>query len=140
MKKTIGIVIFVFSLGFQLNAQTFTENEIIGTWTVLQINVLTKLPDDQKKTIDMLKDAFLRSKFTFNSDHTFVFDFELEKMKIQNGYWKYNEYTKSFIIQDQKDKDTNDFYLMEIVPKKEGGKIIFQLHNIFIDLVMNKEY
>jgi hypothetical protein len=140
MRKIIGIVILVLSLYFQLYAQSFTENEIIGTWTVRQINVLTKIPDEQKKTVDMLKAAFLRSKFIFNSDNTFVFDFELEKMQIQNGHWKYNDYTKSFIIQNWKDKDTNGFNLMEIVPKKEGDKITFQLHDIFIELVMNKEY
>ena len=140
MRKIIGIGFLVLSLSFQLHAQSFTENEIIGTWTVRQINVLTKIPDEQKKTADMLKAAFLRSKFIFNSDNTFVFEFELEKMQIQNGHWKYNENTKSFIIQDWKDKDTNDWKLMEIVPKKDGDKIIFQLHDIFIELVMNKEY
>ena len=140
MRKIIGIVLLVLSLSFKLYAQSFTENDIIGAWTVRQINVLTKIPDEQKKTVDMLKTAFLRSKFTFNSDYTFVFDFELEKMRIQNGHWKYNDYTKSFIIQDWKDKDTNDWKLMEIVPKIEGDKIIFQLHDIFVELVMNKEY
>jgi hypothetical protein len=140
MRNTIGVILLILSLSSQLNAQSFTESEIIGTWTVRKINVLTKIPDEQKKTVDMLKAAFLRSKFIFNSDNTFVFDFELEKMQIKNGHWKYNDYTKSFIIQDWKDKDTNDFNLMEIVPKKEGNKIVFQLHNIFIDLEMNKEY
>jgi|ERR1035437_3644 hypothetical protein len=140
MRNTIGIILLILSLSFQLNAQSFTENDIIGTWTVRQINVLTKIPDEQKKTVDMLKAAFLRSKFIFNSDNSFVFDFELEKMQIQNGHWKYNDYTKSIIIQDWKDKDTNDWKLMEIVPKKDGDKIIFQLHDIFIELVMNKEY
>ena len=140
MRKIIGIVLLVLSLSFKLYAQSFNENDIIGAWTVRQINVLTKIPDEQKKTVDMLKTAFLRSKFTFNSDYTFVFDFELEKMRIQNGHWKYNDYTKSFIIQDWKDKDTNDWKLMEIVPKIEGDKIIFQLHDIFVELVMNKEY
>jgi hypothetical protein len=140
MRKVIGIILLVISLSLQLHAQSFSSEDIIGTWTVRQINVLTKIPDEQKKTVDLLKAAFLRSKFIFNSDNSFVFDFELEKMQIQNGHWKYNDYTKSFIIQDWKDKDTNDFNLMEIVPKKEGNKIIFQLHNIFIDLEMNKEY
>lgn len=86
------------TFAFQTRAQSLNVNDIIGRWTVVKINVLTKLPDDQIKTIDMLKEAFLRSKFIFNSDNTFVFDFKLEKMSIQNGHWRYNEYTKSFII------------------------------------------
>ncbi len=140
MKKTIGLLVLLLTFLHVTNAQSLTENEIVGTWTVLQINVLTKLPEEQKKTTDMLKNAFLRSKFEFNSDNSFVFDFELEKMQIQNGHWKYNDFTKSVIIQDWKDKDTNNWKLMEIFPKREGDKIIFQFPELFIELVMNKEY
>ena len=140
MKKTIGFLILILLPALQLRAQSVTENEIVGTWSVTQINVLTRLPEDQNKTIEALKAAFLRSKFIFNEDNSFVFDFELDKMRIQNGHWKYNDLKKSFIIQDWKDKDTNNWKLMEIVPKKEGTKIIFQLHDIYVDLVMNKDY
>ena len=140
MKKTIGFLILILLPALQLRAQSVTENEIVGTWSVTQINVLTRLTEDQNKTIETLKAAFLRSKFIFNEDNSFVFDFELDKMRIQNGHWKYNDQKKSFIIQDWKDKDTNNWKLMEIVPKKEGTKIIFQLHDIYVDLVMNKDY
>ncbi len=140
MKKTTGLIILILIFVLQVKAQSLTENEIVGTWSVLQITVLTKLPDDQKKTIDRLKEAFLRSKFEFNADHTFIFDFELEKMKISNGYWKYNDWNKSFVIQDQKDKDTNNWKLMEIYTLRNGHKIVFQLHDIFVELVMNKDF
>jgi len=140
MKKTIGYLILILLPALQLRAQSFSEKDIVGTWSVTQINVLTRLPEEQNKTIETLKAAFMRSKFIFNEDNSFVFDFELDKMRIQNGHWKYNNQNKSFIIQDWKDKDTNNWKLMEIVPKKEGTKIIFQLHDIYIDLVMNKDY
>ena len=140
MKKTIGYLILILLPALQLRAQSFSEKDIVGTWSVTQINVLTRLPEEQNKTIETLKAAFMRSKFIFNEDNSFVFDFELDKMRIQNGHWKYNDLKKSFIIQDWKDKDTNNWKLMEIVPKKEGTKIIFQLHDIYIDLVMNKDY
>jgi len=140
MRKTTGLLILILGFVLQVKSQSLTDTEIVGTWSVLQINVLTKLPDDQKKTVDRLKEAFLRSKFEFNADHTFIFDFELEKMKIANGYWKYNDWNKSFVIQDQKDKDTNDWKLMEIFTKREGDKIVFQLHDIFVELVMNKDF
>ena len=61
-------------------------------------------------------------------------------MRIINGHWKFNSNSKSFIIQDWKDRDTNNWKLMEIVPKKEGNKIIFQIHDIFVELIMNKEF
>jgi len=138
--KITGLLLIIFTFILQVNAQTLIEDEIVGTWSVVQIKVLTKLPDEQKKTFDMLKEAFLRSKFNFNQDHTFVFDFEIEKMKIPNGYWKYNELNKSFIIQDMKDKDSNDWKLMEIYTKKEDHKIIFQLRDIFVELLVKKEF
>jgi len=140
MKKISGLIIFVFSFYLQINAQSLTENEIIGKWSVVQLNILTKIPDEQKKTVDRLKEAFLRSTFEFNSDHTFVFDFEIEKMRIQTGFWKYNDYSKSFIIQDWKDRETNNWKLMEIKTRKEGNNVIFELHDVFVELVMNKEY
>jgi hypothetical protein len=140
MKKVIGLIIFVLAFNIQIKAQSLAENEIIGKWSVVQINVLTKIPDEQKKTVDRLKDAFLRSTFEFNPDHTFVFDFEIEKMRIQTGSWKYNDDSKSFIIQDWKDRETNNWKLMEINIRKEDNKIIFELHDVFVELVMNKEY
>jgi len=140
MKHTTGLLILMLAFVFQVGAQSLTENEIVGTWSVVQINVLTRLPDDQKKTIDRLKEAFLRSKFEFDADNTFVFNFELEKMQIQNGHWKYNDRTKSYIIQDWKDKDTNNWKLMEIYPIREGNKIIFRFPELFVELIMNKDY
>ena len=140
MKHTTGFIILMLAFVFQVGAQSLTENEIVGTWSVVQINVLTRLPDDQKKMIDRLKEAFLRSKFEFDADNTFVFNFELEKMQIQNGHWKYNDRTKSYIIQDWKDKDTNNWKLMEIYPIREGNKIIFRFPELFVELIMNKDY
>ena len=140
MKKTIWILMLLVVPLFQLMAQSLNENEIVGTWSVKQINVLTRLPDEQKKSIEILRAAFVRSKFIFNADSTFVFDFELDKMRIPNGHWKFNDRNKSFIIQEWKDRDTNNWKLMEIVPKKEGVEIIFQLHDIYVDLIMNKDY
>ncbi|MDP4238537.1 MAG: hypothetical protein Q8904_03580 [Bacteroidota bacterium] len=140
LKEAMGFLILMLVFSLQTKAQELTENDIIGKWSVVQINVLTKLPEGQKKTIDLLKEAFLRSTFEFNPDNSFVFDFELEKMKIQNGHWKYNDYKKSFIIQDWKDKDTTNWKLMEIFPKRSGNQVIFQLPELFIELIMNKEY
>jgi len=140
MNKTIGVFIVFLTFIIQIHAQSLTENEIIGKWTVSQINVLMKLPDDQKKMIEIMKEAILRSKLEFKSDNTFEFEFELEKMRIQNGHWKYNDITKSFIIQAWDNKDTNDWKLMEIFTRREGNKIIFQIRELFVDLVMNKEF
>jgi len=86
MNKTICVFIVFLTFIIQIHAQSLTENEIIGKWTVSQINVLMKLPDDQKKMIEIMKEAILRSKFEFKSDNTFEFEFELEKMRIQNGH------------------------------------------------------
>jgi hypothetical protein len=140
MRRITGLFIALLAFTFQINAQSLTENEIIGRWSVVEVKVLTRLPEGIQKTIDQLKEAFLRSKFEFKNDNSFTFDFELNKMRIQNGHWKYNDNTKSFIIQDWKDKDSGKWKLMEIFTKKEVDKITFQIHDLFIELTMNKEY
>jgi len=88
--------------------------------------------------MDMLRNAFLKSKFEFKADGNFSFDFELEEMRIKDGHWKYNELTKSFIIQDWKDKDTDESVLMEIFTKKVDNKILFLLTESFFTLEMKK--
>lgn len=69
-----------------------------------------------------------------------IIDFEFDKMQMPNGHWKYNDRTKSYIIQDWKDKDSNNWKLMEIFPVKEGNKIIFRFSESVFELVVNKEY
>ena len=138
MKKTLGIFFLVVIFAIQLNGQTLTKTDIVGNWTVIKLNNLTKLPDEQKQTMDMLRNAFLKSKFEFKADGNFSFDFELEEMRIKDGHWKYNELTKSFIIQDWKDKDTDESVLMEIFTKKVDNKILFLLTESFFTLEMKK--
>ncbi|NQX81207.1 MAG: hypothetical protein HRT66_04320 [Flavobacteriaceae bacterium] len=98
-----------------------------------------ELPPEQKQQMEMLKTAFLESKFIFKDDKNFSFDFKFEEMRIKNGHWKYNDLTKSFIIQEWKDKETEKSKLMEMTAKKDGDKVIFLLSETFFTLEMRKE-
>lgn len=115
------------------------KTDIVGKWTVIKLNNLTQLPDEQKQTMEILRNAFLKSKFEFKADGNFSFDFELEDMRIKDRHWKYNDLTKSYIIQDWKDKDTNKSVLMEIFTETENNKIVFLLTESFFTLEMKKE-
>ncbi|HEY3388758.1 MAG TPA: hypothetical protein VGK38_04245 [Prolixibacteraceae bacterium] len=139
MKKTLGLFFFAVTFVIQLNGQTLNRTDIIGKWTVIKLNNFTQLPDKRKQTMEMLRKAFLKSKFEFKADGNFSFDFELEDMKIKDGHWKYNDLTNSYIIQDWKDKDTAKSVLMEIFTKKENNRILFWLAESFFTLEMGKE-
>lgn len=139
IKIIFGLFLLLRIFGLQVNAQTLNDNDIIGTWTVVKVNNLIELPEEQKETMEMLKNAFLKSKFEFKPDKNFSFDFEFEDVRIKDCHWKYNDVTKSFIIQEWKDKETDNRKLMEIFTKKEDGKIIFLLSESFITLEMIKK-
>jgi len=139
MNKILGPLILSVILATQIHGQTLTKTDIVGKWTVEKVIFLTQLPDEQKQTMEMLKNAFLKSKFDFKADSNFSFDFEFDDMRINDGHWKYNVLTKSFIIQDWKDKDTDGSILMEIFAKKESNKILFSLAEAFLTLEMLKE-
>ena len=139
MKKTIGILFLLGMFGIQINAQTLTDNDIIGTWTVVKISNLLEITDEQKQAAEILKSAFLKAEFDFRADNVFSFDFEFEDMRIRNGHWKYNDLTKSFIVQEWKDKGTDDRILIEIFTKKEDDKILFLLAESFFSMEMRKE-
>ena len=139
MKKIIGLIFLLGSLGLQINAQSLTDKDIVGKWTVSKMTELGEMPNEQKQTMEMLKGAFLKSKFEFKTDQNISFDFEFGEMQIKNGHWKYNDSTQSFVIQEWKDKDTDKCKLMEIYTKKEGDKILFLLSESFFTLEMIRE-
>ena len=140
MKKGIILIFLFITIGLQIRAQQFAENEIIGTWSVLKVqNLSDEIPNDKKKIMEMMKESFLKSKFIFNADHNFTFDFSFNEMRIKNGHWKYNPTNSSILIQDWKDKEKNNSFLMEIFIKKDGEKIIFQLAETMFSLEMKNE-
>ena len=55
-----------------------------------------------------------------------------------NVHWKYDGKTRSFIMQEWKDKDTDDYLLMEILTKKEGDKIYFTMEEMYFVLEVKK--
>ncbi|MDD4970618.1 MAG: glycoside hydrolase family 43 C-terminal domain-containing protein [Paludibacter sp.] len=140
MKKGIILIILFLGIGLQTKAQQFTENEIIGTWSVLKVQFLNdKIPNHKKQMIEMLKESFLKSKFIFKADHNFTFDFSFDEMRIKNGHWKYNPTTNTILIQDWKDKEKNHSGLMEIFVKKVGDKILFDISETMLSLEMKNE-
>lgn len=140
MKKGL-ILSFLFTIiGLQTNAQQIAENEIVGTWTVSKVQILSgNISNDEKQAMEMLKDPFLKSKFVFKADHNFSFEFSIDEMRIRNGHWKYNPTNSSIIIQDWKDKDKDNSFLMVLFIKKLDEKIIFQIDETVFSLEMENE-
>lgn len=140
MKKGILLLCLFLTIGLQTKAQQCTENEIIGTWSVIKVQFLSdKIPNDKKQMIEMLKESFLKSKFIFKTDHNFTFDFSFDEMRIKNGHWKFNPTTNSILIQNWNDKEKNNSALMEIFIKKVSDKIIFELSETMLSLEMKNE-
>ncbi|ALO16971.1 hypothetical protein L21SP5_03358 [Salinivirga cyanobacteriivorans] len=139
MKHLFIIVFFITFLGLNIGAQTLTDSDIVGTWTVKKVNLLIELSEEQKQKMKVLEDAFLNSKFEFEADKNFSFLFEFKDMEIQNGHWKYDELSNSFIIQEWKNKETDKGKLMAIKGKREGEKILFFLDESNLVLEMEKE-
>jgi hypothetical protein len=142
MKTKLFKLLFLFTIvSIRLNAQSLNETEIVGTWKVVNVNVTNdnSFPKDQQAKLASVKKSFLKSTFKFNVDKMFSFDFDFKEMEIKKGHWKINKITKTFIIQEWKDKNTNKSQLMEIAAKKVGDKIIFSLSETFVELEMVKQ-
>jgi len=138
MKKTFVLFFIIGLLGAKLSAQSFEKNEIIGDWTVSKINIVGELTAEQLQMMQLFENAFLSSKFKFDANQSFVFDFVVKEMAISNGHWKYEKSTESFIIQKWEDKDSDQKVLMKFKVKKKDGKIIFTLLELPFTLEMKK--
>jgi hypothetical protein len=68
MKLLSLLFVLPFCLVFnQAKAQTFTEKDIIGNWTVIEVLSSKPNNDTEKKVVA----GFKNSTFVFNTDHTF---------------------------------------------------------------------
>ena len=139
MKQLLILSSFILILGLKVSAQPLTDADIVGIWTVKKVNILIELSDEQKQKMKILENAFLNSRFVFEADQNFSFHFEIADMEIQNSHWKYNDLSKSFIIQEWKNKETNKGKLMVIKAKKEGEKLLFFIDESNLVLEMEKE-
>ncbi len=138
MKKIILLFLIVGVFGSKISAQSLVGDEIVGTWKVLKINVLKELPPEQLQLMAMLKNAFLKAKFTFEENQNFSFDFQLQGMAISNAKWNFNKDNNSYTIQASNEKNNNKM-LMEIITKKEADKILFFLSESSVSLEMQRE-
>jgi len=130
MRLIILVLTFVISYG--LFAQAQNPGEIIGIWTVRNIELLEmegmQLNADEKQGFDVMKNGFKGAMLEFKSDSSchFLFseeapDFIRELEDRQNMKWRYE--LKNNIIMVGTDKDNYTvigFYFL-----KKADKIVF---------------
>ena len=141
MKKFIVIAaVLVISSG--LCAQALSEEDLVGDWTVVRIHeVSDEIPPGMKQEIEMMRNAFLTSKFHFELNKNFTYDFSLfnDEMRIAGEHWKLDSRTGNVIIQEWKDKDKEKPVLMGIKVLKQDGKTIFIVQEAFFALEVKRE-
>ncbi|MEO8148630.1 MAG: DUF5004 domain-containing protein [Bacteroidia bacterium] len=118
------LILVTFKSGAQLN----NNMNITGNWSVVKVIIADEgLTTSEKKKLSALENMFLKTKYHFGNDNKFSYDTGDPDMKIKNGHWKVESGKCTYIIQDWKDRNTNNSVLMEIDVKRENGKIYFKL-------------
>lgn len=126
MKPYITILFILFcSVSF---GQEINEAELIGTWKIVNIDGdFPQMPEEEQKKMDALKDAFKNATFDFKKDNYFNFNIDFIEIgeMMNNVHWKFNSGKSEIIIQDWKNKDTDNYHLMDIIVSKRNGKTFF---------------
>jgi len=138
--RLLLFILFNFLIIRQIDAQNFNEAELAGGWKVVNIIMLdSEISKEEQASVTLLKNAFLKSKFYFKEDRSFEYKIDVEELQIKKAHWKLRSQTNTVLIQEWKDKSTDDSVLMEIKIKKEKGKILFQIAESPFILEMKKE-
>jgi len=135
MKLKLIIILFIFSISAK--SQSLSENDIIGTWNV--INMQSKIQNPNMKP---LIDAFKKGIFKFNENK----NFELSSIKSNSLFamvsemtkgtkWKYNSETNLIRIGTEDDK----YSTMGIQLITKNNKIVFYLEESTLKLEMKKQ-
>lgn len=142
VKHRFAILVGMCCLLFGASAfgQSFSEQQVVGTWKVNRVSNQMKtadIPPDRKEMVAQVEKAFLESRFIFQPDHKGSFEFSFQEMAIPNGYWKYNNRSGTITIQDWNEKD-NGPLLMGLQVMENGGKVYFIVEKLPFTLEVEK--
>ena len=136
--KYILVVMVTLALG----VTGFTQNkiDIVGKWKVVRVQMAAaKLSKEERARFQSVKQSFLKSKFDFAADQHFSFDFALKVMQIKKAHWKFSNNSKSYLIQNWKDRLSNESILMEVMVQERDDKIYFLVSETPFILQVEKE-
>lgn len=129
------ISILMLFMGFAVQAQTLTKEEITGKWKTVKVEAVLKMP---AKDLQEMQKMFNNSTFEFQSTGISKIslpggDREFKEM-LANNLWRFDARKKEIQIGTKADNYT----IMGIVAKKTGNKIYFELLESGIRLEVKK--
>lgn len=135
----LAITMFLSFTISKVNAQNI-NTDVIGKWKVIGMKVDPEgLSKDDVRKAEMFRSSFLKSTLVFMPDKNFSFDIDIKEIEVKNGHWKYDPKSKTYIIQEWKDKDRERSVLMEIKVDQISGKIFFLIPETPFILEVQKE-
>ncbi len=125
MKKIFATLLLFQILMRYASAQMLSGDDMVGKWEVVDVQVyMEKETPDFKEKMAMLKKGFIGTHFVFKADAHFSYDAEFLDMGIKNGHWKYDEKTKSYIIQEWEDRNADKNAYMGIWAKRDNDRTL----------------
>lgn len=136
--KKIALIILLLIGSANTYAQNVAETDLIGTWKVKKA---TALKDADKPETMELVSGFQKATYTFNADHSFIFDtksnskmmLQLVKM-FQKNQWIFDKKKKQIKVGFKKEGYSN----ISFIVKQDGKKIIFLIEDAQIEMLMKK--
>lgn len=122
MKNSLLLSIFIL-ISFPILAQIELEDNLIGTWKVLELRSISEGFDDldEKETEDVKAalEAFKGSQFHFDIDNSFHFDIEYPDLNNQELKWELNKLKNRIIIESAIDLKNGIYLEIEYLEKGE---------------------
>lgn len=119
-----------------------SENEIVGTWTVHEVNMKSSNNSEQEtQASGITEELLLQYNFVFKSDRQFVYMIAGQELPFGNLIWKYESVSGSFSIINVDKSGTSEELMMKLNVNKFLNKIRFEIISSKpnITLVVSKE-
>jgi hypothetical protein len=144
--KNIFIIILI-SAAFKANAQLAPAYNFIGEWVCTDVKITNsdelKANPSAKQALEMMRNIFLQSKFSFNANSAFSFELgidksddakEMARMFNNNNKWKLNNEKGLISIGTPQD----NYSIMGLTMKEENDYMVFYLDDSPIILKMQR--
>jgi hypothetical protein len=139
MKRFLSISFLILSMFSKVNSQVLSVEEVIGKWKIVSVGLpqeLINAPEFKEKA-ESLAHGFIGKLLEFKADRHFSFDTGIFDLEINEGHWKHNNETGSFLIQEWEDRKTDKKIIMEIMLRNEDGKtmLLFSDADMMMEVV-----
>lgn len=133
-------LIMFFSLNFLFASLSHSQKtgDFVGNWKVVKVELSPTADEEEKQSIGMIRQIFLKSTFHFKADSSFSFDAPDKDLVVKDGIWQFDS-NKKYIKVTERPSVKAPGQLMGITVAAKKDNYLFAMDETPLILTVSKK-